>query len=780
MEKKIINDSSIWDLHIHTCNSPKSTGEFQTLGVEAYVDKLLEVFSDYEDLTLISFTDHNLISYEVYKEFYDRKSDISLLPGIEVDVMIDGIKEAKHLIFYFNIEPDNLEKFATDINMFLQDKNSVKINEILEFLVSKKVEFLISPHAFKQGKRSINYDWNDEKITGESVHKYMDQFFCFWEASGYSDIAKAIEFLKNIDMEEQISIISFSDASDSTKLKSYLSNPPQYFKSLPNFKGVQLAGTDSRRILKHKKLLDINNSGNIIGSININGEEIKLSDRLNAIVGGRGSGKSILIDNLALNMDSSIRENKSLKDDRISFLDTISISLNNLDGTKITIDSKKIDFFDQAYVSKIFNSNNISSEIETYFQDEFKNLGEINKEFEIQKIKLKYEENLKSDNLSKPTSNVSNFIGKYKKIDDKVVGIKVKKTDICQSKKISFDVESAFTYAKTGSKLIPPQLKNNKNVNLALNSLLKVIVDEIAIYNNEQEILNLENIIKKKCIEFNESKSKDIKDKNQEEEKLIQHFKYECSSYIERTKIVNSLIYLENNHQPEKSLSDIKDGIDGNKFKFEKKIKFEKPLSYFRRQCVNYMGKKYENDETDNLINEFIYKINDEIKNSKTINDFISELKTLSDYQVTYESNILYGKDDKNFENIINMSPGTQTNILMEYIVSKQTEIPLLIDQPEDNIDNETIYSKLTEWFENLKMKRQVIVVTHDANIVINADAENVIIATKNENNSFNYIYGALEYGDILNRISIILDGGVEAVERRLKKYGREKNKDNN
>ena len=126
------------------------------------------------------------------------------------------------------------------------------------------------------------------------------------------------------------------------------------------------------------------------------------------------------------------------------------------------------------------------------------------------------------------------------------------------------------------------------------------------------------------------------------------------------------------------------------------------------------------------------------------------------------------------------MSPGTQTNILMEYIVSKQTEIPLLIDQPEDNIDNETIYSKLTEWFEKLKMKRQVIVVTHDANIVINADAENVIIATKNENNSFNYIYGALEYGDILNRISIILDGGVEAVERRLKKYGREKNKDNN
>ena len=126
------------------------------------------------------------------------------------------------------------------------------------------------------------------------------------------------------------------------------------------------------------------------------------------------------------------------------------------------------------------------------------------------------------------------------------------------------------------------------------------------------------------------------------------------------------------------------------------------------------------------------------------------------------------------------MSPGTQTNILMEYIVSKDTKLPLLIDQPEDNIDNETIYTKLTTWFRKLRLKRQVIVVTHDANVVINADADNVIIANKKSDNNFTYDYGALEYGNILNRISVILDGGVEAVERRLKKYGRKKNSCNN
>jgi len=64
--------------------------------------------------------------------------------------------------------------------------------------------------------------------------------------------------------------------------------------------------------------------------------------------------------------------------------------------------------------------------------------------------------------------------------------------------------------------------------------------------------------------------------------------------------------------------------------------------------------------------------------------------------------------------------------------------------------------------------------------VVINADADNVIIANKKSDNNFTYDYGALEYGNILNRISVILDGGVEAVERRLKKYGRKKNSCNN
>ncbi len=107
----------------------------------------------------------------------------------------------------------------------------------------------------------------------------------------------------------------------------------------------------------------------------------------------------------------------------------------------------------------------------------------------------------------------------------------------------------------------------------------------------------------------------------------------------------------------------------------------------------------------------------------------------------------------------------------MEYIVYKKTDKPLLIDQPEDNVDNQTIYTQLKKWFVDMKFKRQVIVVTHDANIVINADSENVTIAKQTHENKFEYKYGPLEYGDILESAATILDGGKEAVQRRLTKY---------
>ena len=96
---------------------------------------------------------------------------------------------------------------------------------------------------------------------------------------------------------------------------------------------------------------------------------------------------------------------------------------------------------------------------------------------------------------------------------------------------------------------------------------------------------------------------------------------------------------------------------------------------------------------------------------------------------------------------------------------------PIIIDQREDNLDNELIYSELVSAFKRSKKHRQIIIATNNANLVVNADAEQIIIAEFNENR-INYVSGSLENIKIRDEIMHILEGGEEAFKERQEKYG--------
>lgn len=148
-------------------------------------------------------------------------------------------------------------------------------------------------------------------------------------------------------------------------------------------------------------------------------------------------------------------------------------------------------------------------------------------------------------------------------------------------------------------------------------------------------------------------------------------------------------------------------------------------------------------------------------------------------------------------DTIADMSPGKKALALLELLISlKDTECPILIDQPEDDLDNRSIYNELVRFIKEKKCERQIIVVTHNANVVLGADAEQVIIAnqsgkdTPNNNDlKFEYRSGAIEDNEceinddgtekegILSRKGIqtqicdILEGGKPALELRRNKY---------
>jgi len=102
---------------------------------------------------------------------------------------------------------------------------------------------------------------------------------------------------------------------------------------------------------------------------------------------------------------------------------------------------------------------------------------------------------------------------------------------------------------------------------------------------------------------------------------------------------------------------------------------------------------------------------------------------------------------------------------------------PFVFDQPEDDLDNEFIMSQLVPLFRKIKKYRQVIIVTHNANLVVNTDTEQVIVAV-NQGENVHYVSGSVEDGNVKANTGIradicnILEGGSYAFEKRERKYG--------
>lgn len=122
------------------------------------------------------------------------------------------------------------------------------------------------------------------------------------------------------------------------------------------------------------------------------------------------------------------------------------------------------------------------------------------------------------------------------------------------------------------------------------------------------------------------------------------------------------------------------------------------------------------------------------------------------------------------------LSPGERgTLLLVFYLLVDKDDIPLVIDQPEENLDNQTVYDLLVPCVKEAKQRRQIFIVTHNPNLAVVCDAEQIIWADLDKKNNYvmNYVSGAIE-SQILNRASVdILEGTMPAFDNRDSKYFR-------
>lgn len=120
------------------------------------------------------------------------------------------------------------------------------------------------------------------------------------------------------------------------------------------------------------------------------------------------------------------------------------------------------------------------------------------------------------------------------------------------------------------------------------------------------------------------------------------------------------------------------------------------------------------------------------------------------------------------------LSPGERgTLLLVFYLLIDNNDIPLIIDQPEENLDNQTVYDILVPCIKEAKARRQIVIVTHNPNLAVVCDADQIIYSSidKQDCNKVDYETGSIENPEINKHIVDILEGTMPAFDNRDRKY---------
>lgn len=147
-------------------------------------------------------------------------------------------------------------------------------------------------------------------------------------------------------------------------------------------------------------------------------------------------------------------------------------------------------------------------------------------------------------------------------------------------------------------------------------------------------------------------------------------------------------------------------------------------------------------------------------------NELFNCLYNLDFLQARYSLR-LYGKS------LEELSPGERGSLLLVfYLLLDARNIPLILDQPEDNLDNESVANILVPFIREAKKRRQIVIITHNANLAVVSDAEQIIRVKidKQNNNKFSFASGSLE-SNIVNDVIDVLEGTRQSFNKRHDKY---------
>lgn len=782
------------DLHIHTDKSKLTkngdyTGNFS---VDLLHQKLIE-----NAIEIFSLTDHNIINLSAYEEYYTKystKENPILFVGVELDIEVTRntgeIKNYHTLLIFNHFSIEGVRNINTILENKYQEKGlalmdrKLTMEEVANIFFGE--DFFFIPHA--GSSQSIVDAYGRDTIQGAQKMVILMQ-------SALEKVTK--EETKNIynigfDREKptdhrgqkDIAYINFSDNHNINMYPCIHKGGKgdhnfDYIKGSKSYETIRLAFIDPEsRIISSEKYQSLKINGTNIEKFRIYNSDFideidfEFSPYLNVIIGGRSSGKSLLLWILGRSIDS-VKEGTVYD---IKNTETIIKTINDIEYKNTTsINKKDLIFIKQGEIVKYFEEKKLKDlavKVGKYqeYDAAYERFRNHNTELhEVQnKLVLAYDKTYEENKDKK-------FILYAKTLEDMQ----------CEEVILKLDVEGLKGRIDNSDQLeeIKEVIVNLKdNINQFISSRLIDLGEDdskiVESFNNlvdekEKQIEKLNNLLNVKIKFINQAKKivdSAVATLNEKaSNKAIANFKHaglllDVKSKFKNYKqlkqncdIIESFNYALNQeiilHEDIKLVLEVDKSNSIKDEVLECLLSNYKGLSIYKNLLYLLRDKTQIKNHKNNLPDSFKKKLEVQLKPIKDLmlspNDFLK-------YSDTNTSK--------------NKSPGYNSEKYLEIILQQSDTKSIFIDQPEDNLGNKFISKDLVKIIRSVKHEKQIFLVTHNPSIVVYGDAETVILA-QNDNNKINYKQIKLEDKSAQKEICDILDGGEYIFNKRSQKY---------
>jgi len=784
---KIVETGMKIDLHIHSKVSSAKDGKKVSNNTIQNVPLLIEKLNENE-VNICAITDHDKFSYEMYTSLKQAESNETsiqkVLPGVEFTVSFEHEEMNKtiHIVTIFSDDKDDKVKNIENILKKNRPNSDGAYTEekFLEMLRLIDIDTILIAHQ-KNSLTSRKTRQNDANSLGNKKFLefvYTDYFEAFEFKNKRNELLNKAYLIQN-ELEDKLRFVTGTDCHDwrvypAEEPSEMIANFPfTYAKCLPTFKGLVMAMTDYTRLKTVNSFFN-NADKHYVEKIEIetNGSrvQIPMSKGINVIIGDNSIGKSLLLHGItnfgksgAMKLPSKIEKGyrKYLKDNNLKICSRIG-------------DDKIFCFDMQGEVRAKFEENKLNATefLGQYFPPDVdgkpyisKVNNEINRMTSYLEKKFKYDalvEKLKNFSIITTDSNAESltFLKNLRVIKPKSKLIEEIVTEI---ENVIVSLEQLFTLSKN---LDDDDLKFVK-VSIAKYKEMKQKYErKIVLINQERErIEKIANVIDKLA----EKHRKSITDQQKQNSTFAENTSLLKTQLIEVMKMREELL------EYEPCLESTKIAPNSNRihdYDFISKLNINEIDTNYFNECIRKVIKAKKSIHwksiTESELKDILLRYDE---GTEVIQFLKNSLSNIIAEDFKPKNTIIYKGTDKYAE----MSSGLDAKIYFD-ILSYETSRDgiYIIDQPEDNISQNAIKTYLLDRFKVMGENRQIIMVTHNPQFIVNLDVDNLIFMAK-RNDEIQIQSGALEYVcddyNVLDIVANNIDGGLDTIKKRWKRY---------